>query len=152
MGCDQWTAPCRRWKEGSILKIDHVGIIVRDLEKAVTLYKGLLGVPVIFEENKGWISAIIMTDSGKLELMQATDENSPVGKALAKRGEGIHHLAIEVDDVQTYLDKAEWLGLTLIDKHPRKGSEERMIGFIHPRELNGVLLEFNMPGPVKKEG
>jgi len=134
------------------LKIDHVGIIVRDLDKTVELYKNLLGVPVIFEENKGWISAIVKTESGKLELMQATDESSPVGKALARRGEGIHHLAIEVDDVQAYLNKAEQLGLTLIDKHPRKGSEERMIGFIHPRGLNGVLLEFNMPDSDKKTG
>jgi methylmalonyl-CoA/ethylmalonyl-CoA epimerase len=129
------------------LKIDHVGIIVRDLDKAVKLYKGLLNKPMILEENRGWISAIIETESGKLELMQPTSEDGPVGKALARRGEGIHHLAIEVDDVQTYLDKAEQLGLTLIDKHPRKGSEDRMIGFIHPKGLNGVLLEFNMPDP-----
>lgn len=129
-----------------------MGIIVRDLDKTVELYKNLLGVPVILEENKGWISAIVKTESGKLELMQATDESSPVGKALARRGEGIHHLAIEVDDVQAYLNKAEQLGLTLIDKHPRKGSEERMIGFIHPRGLNGVLLEFNMPDSDKKTG
>ena len=132
------------------MKIDHVGIIVRDLDKAVKLYKGLLDVPMIFEENQGWISAIVKTDSGKLELIQPTDENGPVGKALAKRGEGIHHLAIEVDDVQNYLDKAEQLGLSLIDKHPRKGSEEKLIGFIHPKSLNGVLLEFNMPDPEKE--
>ena len=133
------------------MKIDHVGIVVRDLDKAVKLYKKLLGVPMILEENKGWISAIVKTESGKLELMQPTDESSPVGKALARRGEGIHHLAIEVDDVQAYLDKAEKLGLTLVDKHPRKGSEQRLIGFIHPRGLNGVLLEFNMPGPEIEE-
>jgi len=129
------------------LKIDHVGIIVRDLDKAVQIYKGLLKGAIVFEENKGWRSAILYTESGKLELMQPTDEDSPVGKALANRGEGIHHLAIEVEDVQAYLDRAEELGLTLIDKRPRKGSEERLIGFIHPRGLNGVLLEFNMPGP-----
>jgi len=134
------------------LKIDHVGIIVRDLEKAIRFYNGLLEQPMILEENQGWISAIIQTESGKLELMQPTSEESPVGKALAKRGEGIHHMAIEVDDVQTYLDKAEKLGLTLIDKHPRRGSEERMIAFLHPRDLNGVLLEFNMPGPEEKKG
>lgn len=132
------------------MKIDHVGIIVRDLDKAVKLYKELLDMPMILEENQGWISAIITTESGKLELMQPTNEDGPVGKALAKRGEGIHHLAIEVDDVQTYLNKAEQLGLTLIDKHPRIGSGERMIAFIHPRDLNGVLLEFNMPGPKEK--
>ncbi len=132
------------------MKIDHIGIIVRDLDQSVRLYKDLLNLPMIFEENKGWRSAILYTESGKLELMQPTDENSPVGKALAKRGEGVHHLAIEVDDVQAYLDKAEGLGLTPIDRHPRKGSEERMIGFVHPRGLNGVLLEFNMPGPEKR--
>ena len=133
------------------MKIDHVGIVVRDLEKAIKLYKGLLDVTILLEENQGWISAILKTDSGKLELMQPTSENNPVGKALATRGEGMHHLAIEVDDVQKYLDKAEQLGLTLIDKHPRRGSEERMIAFIHPRDLGGVLLEFNMPGPEGKQ-
>jgi methylmalonyl-CoA/ethylmalonyl-CoA epimerase len=133
------------------VKIDHVEITVRDLKKTVEIYKGLLDVPIALEENQGWISAIVKMESGKLELMQSTDDNSPVGKALAKRGEGIHHLAIEVDDVQVYLDKAERLGLTLIDKHPRKGSEERLIGFIHPRGLNTLLLKFNMPDPEKKQ-
>ena len=133
------------------MKIDHVGIIVRDLDKAIRLYKDLLNLPVVLEENGGWRSAILYTESGKLELMQPTEEEGPVGKALAKRGEGIHHLAIEVDDVQAYLYKAQQLGLTLIDKQPRKGSENRRIGFIHPRDLNGVLLEFNMRGPEEDE-
>jgi methylmalonyl-CoA/ethylmalonyl-CoA epimerase len=133
------------------LKIDHVGILVADLDKAVKLYRDLLDVPVVLEVNQGWISAIVKTDSGKLELMQPTDGNSSVGKALAKRGEGIHHLAIDVDDVQGYLDKAEKLGLSLIDRHPRKGSEERLIGFVHPKGLNGVLLEFSMADPDGQE-
>jgi len=86
------------------LKIDHVGIVVRDLEAALRLYRDLLGVSVVtLEENPGWKTAIIETEAGKLELMQATDANSPVGKFIAKKGEGIHHLALEVDDVQTYL-------------------------------------------------
>lgn len=128
------------------MKIDHVGIVVRDLEAAVRLYRDLLGVSVVaFEENPGWKTAIIKTEAGKLELMEATDANSPVGKFIAKRGEGLHHLALEVDDVQTYLDKAAGLGLSLLDRRPRKGSENRRIGFVHPRSFNGVLLEFNMP-------
>ena len=133
------------------MKIDHVGIIVRDLGKTIKLYRDLLDVPIVLEENQGWISAILETDSGKLELMQPTDEDNAVAKALAIRGEGIHHLAIEVDDVQSYLNKAEQLGLTLIDKHPRIGSEGRMIAFLHPRDLGGVLLEFNMPGSGEKQ-
>lgn len=128
------------------MKIDHVGIVVRDLQAAVKLYRDLLGVSVVtFEENPGWKTAIFKTEAGKLELMQATDANSPVGKFIAKKGEGLHHLALEVDDVQTYLDKAAGLGLSLLDRQPRKGSENRLIGFIHPRSFNGVLLEFNMP-------
>jgi methylmalonyl-CoA/ethylmalonyl-CoA epimerase len=133
------------------LKIDHVGILVADLDKAVKLYRDLLDVPVVLEVNQGWISAIVQTQSGKLELMQPTDPNSAVGKAFAKRGEGIHHLAMDVDDVQGYLDKAEKLGLSLIDRHPRKGSEERLIGFVHPKGLNGVLLEFSMADPDRQE-
>ncbi len=127
------------------MRIDHVGIVVKDLEAAVKLYEDLLGASVTLEENVGWRSAIIKTDAGKLELMQSTDANGPLGKFAAERGEGLHHLALEVDDVQAYLDKAVSLGLKLIDRKPRKGSEDRLIAFIHPKSFNGVLLEFNMP-------
>ncbi len=127
------------------MRIDHVGIVVKDLEAAVKLYQDLLGASVTFEENVGWRSAIIKTDAGKLELMQSTDVNGPLGKFAVERGEGLHHLALEVDDVQAYLDRAAGLGLRLIDKKPRKGSEGKLIAFIHPKSVNGVLLEFNMP-------
>lgn len=127
------------------MRIDHVGIVVKDLEAAVKVYQDLLGASVTFEENAGWRSAIIQTEAGKLELMQSTDVNGPLGTFAAQRGEGLHHLALEVDDVQAYLDKAASLGLRLIDKKPRKGSEDRLIAFIHPKSFNGVLLEFNMP-------
>lgn len=127
------------------MKIDHVGIVVRDLETAVKLYQDLLSVSVTFEENAGWKSAIIKTESGKVELMQSTNPDGPLSKFVAERGEGLHHLALEVDDVQAYLDKAVSLGLRLIDKKPRRGSEDRLIAFIHPKSFNGVLLEFNTP-------
>ena len=127
------------------MRIDHVGIVVKDLDVAVKLYRNLLGASVTFEENVGWRSAIIKTDAGKLELMQSTDASGPLGKFTVERGEGLHHLALEVDDVQAYLDRAAGLGLRLIDKRPRKGSEDKLIAFIHPKSVNGVLLEFNMP-------
>ncbi len=128
-----------------ILKIDHVGIVVRDLKAATKLYQDLFDVSITFEENRGWRSAIVKTEAGKLELMQSTDANGPLAKFAAERGEGLHHLALEVDDVQAYLDKAARLGLSLIDKKPRKGSEDMLIGFMHPKSVNGVLLEFCMP-------
>jgi methylmalonyl-CoA epimerase len=127
------------------LRIDHVGIVVRNLEEAVKHYVDLLEVNVTFEENIGWKSAILITEAGKLELMQPTDPESAVGKFLTKRGEGLHHVALEVDNVQAYLDKAAQIGLTPIDKQPRRGSENKLIAFIHPSSLSGVLLEFNMP-------
>lgn len=126
------------------MRIDHVGIVVKDLEAAVKLYQDLLGVSVTFEKNIGWRSAIIKTEAGKLELMESTDANGPLGRFAVERGEGLHHLALEVDDVQAYLDKAAALGLRLIDEKPRRGSEDRTIAFIHPKSFNGVLLEFNM--------
>lgn len=127
------------------MKIDHVGIAVQDLDAAVKRYQDLLGGSVTYEENAGWRSAIIKTKSGKLELMQPTDPDSHVGRFISKRGEGLHHLALEVRDIQACLDKAASIGISLIDEKPRKGSEDRLIAFMHPKSLNGVLLEFTVP-------
>jgi methylmalonyl-CoA/ethylmalonyl-CoA epimerase len=129
------------------LRIDHIGIVVPNLEKALEIYRKLLDVSVIMEEAVGFRSAILKTEAGKIELMEPTDSESAVGKFLNKRGGGIHHVSIEVADVQVALDKATNLGLTLIDKRPRKGSEGKLIGFVHPKSLEGVLLEFCMPSP-----
>ena len=135
------------------MRIDHVGIIVRDLEATLQVYRDLFGdsIKIILEHGPRWNTAIIKTESGKIELIEPLDPDSPPGKFMAKKGEGLHHLALEVNDVQESLNTAARLGLSVIDEHPRKGSEERLIGFIHPRSFTGVLLEFSMPDPEIKK-
>lgn len=124
------------------MKIDHVGVAVRDLESALKVYRDLLGARVAMEEAPGMRMAIVYTEAGKIELMESTSPDSPVGKFLEKRGEGLHHVALDVSDVAGCLDKARAMGLTLIDQKPRPGSEGKLIAFVHPKSVNGVLLEF----------
>ena len=135
------------------MRIDHVGIVVRSLQETIGVYKKLFGdtVKITTEEDSGWKTAIIRTEAGKIELMEPTEMDNAVGKFLEKRGEGIHHLAVEVGDIQELLDKAASLGLSLIDERARKGAEGKLIGFIHPRSFNGVLFEFCTPLPAKQE-
>ena len=102
------------------MRIDHVGIVVRSLQETIVVYKKLFGdtVKITTEEDSGWKTAIIRTEAGKIELMEPTEMDNAVGKFLEKRGEGIHHLAVEVEDIQELLDKAASLGLSLITVFP----------------------------------
>ncbi|MCL5046855.1 MAG: methylmalonyl-CoA epimerase [Actinobacteria bacterium] len=119
-----------------------MGIAVKDLKSALKVYRDLLGAAVAIEEAPGMRMAIVYTESGKIELMESTSPDSPVGKFLEKRGEGLHHVALDVTDVAVCLDRARALGLALIDQKPRPGSEGKLIAFVHPKSVNGVLLEF----------
>ena len=91
-------------------------------------------------------TAFFKVGQTKIELLEATSEDSPIAKFIEKRGEGIHHMAYAVDDVQKCLDKAEENGVRLIDKAPRRGAEGMDIAFLHPKSTGGVLTEFCMPG------
>lgn len=125
--------------------IEHIGIAVTNLEEAIKYYQDVLGLECYaIEEVKDQKvkTAFFMVGQTKIELLESTDPEGPIGKFIEKKGAGIHHLAFAVDDVNLALSEAESKGVTLIDKQSRKGAEGLNIGFLHPKSTLGVLTEF----------
>jgi len=125
--------------------IEHLGIAVKNLEESLPFYEKLLGTSCYaLEEVKDQKvrTAFFMVGQTKIELLESTDPEGPVGKFLEKKGEGIHHIAFAVENAGDALKDAEAQGLSLIDKVPRKGAEDLNIGFLHPKSTHGVLIEF----------
>lgn len=131
--------------------IDHIGIAVADLKRALAFYQETLGIPLVEVEevaDQKVRTAVFFTGTGRVELLEATSPESPVAKFIAKRGEGIHHLALRVDDVRAKLHELAAAGVELIDKEPRRGAGGHLIAFVHPRSTGGVLLELCQPCPA----
>ena len=125
--------------------IEHLGIAVKSLEESIPYYENLLGTPCYAVEevkDQHVKTAFFQVGETKIELLETTDPEGPIGKFLDKKGEGIHHLAFAVEDVSGSLAEAELAGFSLIDKVSRKGAEGMNIGFLHPRSTHGVLIEF----------
>ena len=127
-----------------INKVSHIGIAVKDLDAAIEFYKKLgLEVEEIEEVPSQKVKvAFIPVGDVRIELLTPTSDDSPVAKYIEKKGEGIQHLALAVDDLPKELEKAENNGIRLIDKEPRPGAHGADIAFLHPKSTNGVLLEF----------
>lgn len=129
-------------------KIDHIGIAVSSLESALEFYRDTLGLEVkdIEEVSEQKIkAAIIPIGESQIELLEATSPDSPVGKFIDSRGEGIHHIALQVSGLEAILKQLADSGVKLIDKEPRIGAGGNKIAFIHPKSTNGVLLELCEP-------
>lgn len=127
-----------------ILGIEHIGIAIDNLEKDAPFWKLLLNNsdPTTEEIKKQKvITAIFNTRRGKIELLEATSPESPIAKFIEKRGKGIHHICLEVDDIEQAIEELVEAGIELIDKTPRVGAEGLLITFIHPRSTGGVLVE-----------
>jgi len=127
-----------------ITHIEHIGIAVSDLKKAIRYYEEVLGLEcygIKEVEDQMVRTAFFRIGETKIELLEPTYPEGPVGRFIKKRGEGIHHIALATDDVENALRKAESKGIELIDKQPRKGAEEFMVGFLHPKSTFGVLTE-----------
>jgi len=125
--------------------IEHLGIAVKSLEESIPYYENLLGTKCYSVEevkDQRVKTAFFLVGQTKIELLESTDPEGPIGKFLEKKGEGIHHLAFAVDNASDALAEAESKGLTLIDKVSRKGAEGMNIGFLHPKSTHGVLIEF----------
>jgi methylmalonyl-CoA/ethylmalonyl-CoA epimerase len=125
------------------MKIDHIAIAVNDLEEAAKNYKEALGVnSVEFEtvESEGVKLAILHLENGRIELMQPTNDQSPIKKFLEKKGQGLHHVALQTNDIESEVERMEGCGIQFLGKI-RPGSEGTKITFIHPKSLNGVLTE-----------
>lgn len=127
-----------------IKKIDHIGIAVKDLAAALSFYEQTLGLKNIHTEvveAQGVRVATLPVGESRIELLEPLGPATPVGKHIESRGEGLHHVALDVDDVQTHLDELASKGVSLIDKQPRAGAHGKKIAFVHPRSATGVLLE-----------
>lgn len=124
--------------------IEHIGIAVTNLGKAIDFYENIFGLKCYKIEDvpeQKVRTAFIMIGQTKIELLESTDPDGPIGKFIAKRGEGIHHIALAVTDIESTLGKAEENGIKLINKVPVKGAEELDIAFLHPSSSSGVLIE-----------
>jgi methylmalonyl-CoA epimerase len=128
-----------------LTRIHHVGIAVADLDESIELYRSALGANLVHRarsEKDGLEAAFVHTGTGEVELLSATSPDSPVGKFLARRGPGLHHVAYGVTDIAQALADARAAGLELIDAEPRMGMHGSLIAFVHPKSLGGVLTEF----------
>ena len=128
--------------------IDHVGIAVEDLEATVDHYRAVLGVEPVHRErveDQGVEEVLFPVGSSFIQLLGAIGPDSPVGRSLAGRGPGIHHVAYRVRDVTAALDHLRAEGVRLIDEAPREGSRNTLIAFVHPRSMDGVLVELVQP-------
>ena len=125
------------------MKIDHIAIAVNDVEKSAKVYQEALGVKEIeYEtvETEGVKVAIIHLENGRIELMQPTNESSPIKKFLDKKGQGLHHMALETDNIEGEVSRMEGCGIQFLGKI-RPGSAGTKVTFIHPKSLEGVLAE-----------
>jgi methylmalonyl-CoA/ethylmalonyl-CoA epimerase len=128
----------------NLTHIEHLGIAVKSLETAIPFYEEMLGLKCYAIEEvaeQKVKTAFFKIGQTKIELLESTDPEGPVGKFIEKKGEGIHHIAFAVEGLQGALDNMAEKGVTLIDKTPRKGAEGLNIGFLHPKSTFGVLTE-----------
>lgn len=126
------------------MKLAHIGIAVKSIEERLKIWRDILGLKVeTVKEVPQHKLKIALLDLGgiKIELLEPLTEDSTVKKFIEKRGEGIHHLCFEVQDVVKTLQNLKSQGIKLIDKVPRKGAEDELIAFIHPKDMGGVLIE-----------
>ena len=125
-------------------KVEHIGIAVKDLKNANTLFSKLFGTDhykVEAVESEGVSTSFFMLGETKIELLEATNENSAIAKFIEKKGEGIHHIAYEVDNIHEEMERLKKEGFELIHQQPKEGADNKLICFLHPKSTNGVLVE-----------
>jgi methylmalonyl-CoA/ethylmalonyl-CoA epimerase len=125
-------------------RIAHIGIAVRGLDDSVSFYRDVLGMPdVPLDDSDGAKIAGLAAGESLVELLEAESPNSPIGRFVAKRGPGIHHVCFAVDDLDATLERCRAHGIRLIDETPRLGAEGKRIAFLHPSSTSGVLVELS---------
>jgi len=140
-------------------KIEHIGIAVNNLQQAGSIYERLLNTSVYkIEEvlSEGVKTAFLAVGPNKIELLEASNPDSPIAKFIAKKGEGIHHIAFEVDDIKAEMERLKKEGFVLLNEEPKKGADNKLVCFVHPKSANGVLIELceslDYPGKAKVPG
>ncbi|MUP45079.1 methylmalonyl-CoA epimerase [Gramella sp. BOM4] len=125
-------------------KIEHIGIAVKDLEAANKIYRAVLGAEhykTETVESEGVSTSFFKIGESKIELLAATRPDSPIGKFIEKRGEGIHHMAFYVEDIETEIERLKKEGFRLLNDTPKPGADNKVVAFMHPKDANGVLVE-----------
>lgn len=125
-------------------KIEHIGIAVKDIEASNALFASLFGkkhYKTEAVESEGVITSFFKNGPNKIELLQATTEDSPIAKFIEKKGEGIHHIAFAVTDIEKEIERLKGEGFKMIHDKPKKGADNKLIAFLHPKATNGVLIE-----------
>ena len=125
-------------------KIEHIGIAVKSLEISNLLFEKLLGAPAYKQEevaSEGVKTSFFMNGPNKIELLEATNPESPIAKFIDKKGEGIHHIAFDVADIISEMERLKGEGFILLNEVPKKGADNKLVAFLHPKTTNGVLIE-----------
>ena len=129
-------------------RIDHIGVATDDLDGAIALYEGTMGMPVAHREtvaSQGVEAVLLDVGEGHVELLRPLGPDTPIGKYLERKGPGLHHVAYAVDDIEGVLGKLKESGIELIDSEPRVGIRRSRVAFLHPRSTGGVLTEIVEP-------
>lgn len=125
-------------------KIEHIGIAVKNLKESNILFKKLFGeshYKTESVESEGVKTSFFKVGDNKIELLEATNENSAIAKFVKKKGEGIHHIAFEVDDIKKEIKRLKKEGFVVLNEKPKKGADNKLVVFLHPKSTNGVLIE-----------
>ena len=131
-------------------KIEHIGIAVKDLGASNALFEKLFGEPPYkLEEvaSEGVRTSFFKSGPNKIELLEATREDSPIAKYIEKKGEGIHHIAFDVEDIHGEIKRLRDEGFTILNETPKKGADGKLVAFLHPKTTNGVLIELCQDDP-----
>ncbi|MEL6922884.1 MAG: methylmalonyl-CoA epimerase [Bacteroidota bacterium] len=125
-------------------KIEHIGIAVKNIEASNALFESLFGeshYKMEMVESENVLTSFFKVGPNKVELLEGTSEDSAITKFIEKRGEGIHHLAFEVDDIEAEMKRLREAGFRLLNEKPKRGADNKLVCFVHPKSANGVLLE-----------
>lgn len=125
-------------------KIEHIGIAVKDLETSNKLFKALFGEPhykIETVDSEGVRTSFFKSGPNKIELLEATNPESPIAKFLEKKGEGIHHIAFAVDNIESEIERLKNEGFIVLNEKPKRGADNKWVAFLHPKTTNGVLIE-----------
>jgi methylmalonyl-CoA/ethylmalonyl-CoA epimerase len=127
-----------------INKIEHIGIAVKNIEEANIIYKKLLGVPPYKSEHvesETVLTSFFKVGDSKIELLEGKSDDNAITKFIEKKGEGMHHIAFDVDDIETEMKSLKEQGFVLLSNTPKKGADNKLICFVHPKSTSGVLIE-----------
>ena len=131
-------------RENKMNKVEHIGIAVNNMEESEWLFSRLLNINTYKTENvasEGVSTSFFRIGESKIELLEATTDDSPISKFIKKKGEGIHHIAFEVADIESEMKRLKKEGFVLLNENPKRGADNKLVCFIHPKSANGVLIE-----------